>query len=61
MNELFEKTRDHILYVCSNLECRVSTFIGEVNCPVCEEAGGVARHPYNGRGAPGWTGRVEDE
>lgn len=61
MNELFEKTRDHVLYVCEHLECPVSTFIMQHTCPVCENPGIVARQPYDGRGTPGWSKRVAED
>jgi hypothetical protein len=61
MDEIFEKTRHHILYVCTNLECMVSTFIGNYMCPMCEKQGTIARQPYDGRGAPGWVKKETDD
>jgi hypothetical protein len=71
MGELSDKTKNYTLYACTNLECPVATFIGKiwgqqatggsVSCPYCENEGILIRHPYDGRGAPGWTGRAIDE
>lgn len=59
--DLHEKTKHYDLMACANAECCVSTFIKQLECPVCESPGTLLREPYDGRGAPGWVGRVADD
>ena len=52
MSMLTEKTREYVLSACPNLECNVSTFIKQDDCPGCGATGVLLRHPDWDRGAP---------
>jgi hypothetical protein len=58
---LSEKSKDHDLMSCNNVNCQVLTFIRSIECPVCNEPGGFIRGPRDGRGTPGWMGRVAED